>query len=151
MAEERDPQVSRRYRELGGEEPPSALDASILQASRRAVAPSRWRLPLAAAAVAVLAVAIAVLVERAPQEARRESAPVPQTAPAAGMRSAPATAREPAPADSVAETPERWLARVAELRRQERHEEADKSLADFRRRYPDYPIPESALERIEKK
>ena len=34
MADPRDPQVSRRYRELGAEEPPHALDEAILAASR---------------------------------------------------------------------------------------------------------------------
>src|SRR6266705_3475055 len=36
MTDERDPKVSRRYRELGAEEPPTELDAGILAASRRA-------------------------------------------------------------------------------------------------------------------
>jgi hypothetical protein len=41
-------------------------------------------------------------------------------------------------------TPEAWLARIAELRKQGRAKEADESLAEFRKRYPDYKIPETA-------
>src|SRR5688500_15270334 len=75
MADERDPRVSQRYRELGAEEPPRHVDAAILAASRRAasarpaplVAPTgrrRWYFPVAAAAVIVLAAGVAVHVER---------------------------------------------------------------------------------------
>lgn len=51
-------------------------------------------------------------------------------------------ARKPAQADAFEESPERWLERIAQLRKQGRHEEADKALAEFRQRYPDYRIPE---------
>ena len=75
MAEERDPKISRRYRELGDEEPPRELDQAILAAAHRAadrahaplVAPAgrhRWYFALGAAAILVLAVAITVQVER---------------------------------------------------------------------------------------
>ncbi len=37
-------------------------------------------------------------------------------------------------------SPEKWLAAIAELRRQGRTAEADASLAEFRRRYPDYRL-----------
>ncbi len=213
MADERDPQVSRRYRELGAEEPPPALDEAILAASRHAVAPRRrWYLPLAAAAVALLAVGVALQVDRqqpdpeavtaptmpqpstdqvpaakpgastpaAPKVRKREAAPgrspddavsdaarkedalgglsrrraeesrsrevppaaapVPQTAPAG----------RPGPAAALAERPERWLERIAELRMQGRHDDADKALAEFRKRYPEYRIPESMLEKVER-
>src|SRR5262249_35180087 len=77
MAEERDPKVSRRYRELGAEEPPRELDQAILAAAHRAadrshaplVAPAgrhRWYFAFGAAAILVLAVAITVQVERQP-------------------------------------------------------------------------------------
>ncbi len=39
-------------------------------------------------------------------------------------------------------TPEAWLARIAELRKQGRAREAEESLAEFRKRHPDYKIPE---------
>lgn len=182
MAEEPDPQVSRRYHELGAEEPPAAIDRSILAASRRALAPrSRWYVPLAAAAVTVLAVAVAVQVERQqPDSQAVPSAPQPRThddvmrskpapsvtepkaakreAPRELMRETPARQERrsraeesaPAQADALAESPERLLERIAELRKQGRHGEADTALAQFRQRYPDYLIPEAMRGRIEK-
>src|SRR4029077_17103229 len=77
MAEELDPKISRRYRELGDEEPPRELDQAILAAPHRAadrahaplVAPAgrhRWYFAFGAAAILVLAVAITVQVERQP-------------------------------------------------------------------------------------
>jgi len=35
--------------------------------------------------------------------------------------------------------------RIAALRKEGKHEEADKALEEFRKRYPDYKVPESAL------
>lgn len=49
------------------------------------------------------------------------------------------------------ETPEKWLERIAELRRAGRHDEADKALAEFRRRHPGYRIPEPMLEKVERR
>jgi hypothetical protein len=49
-----------------------------------------------------------------------------------------------------AETPEKWLERIAELRGEGRHEEADKQLAEFRQRYPDYRIPPETLKKVER-
>lgn len=49
------------------------------------------------------------------------------------------------------ETPEKWLERIAELRRAGKHDEADKALAEFRQRHPGYRIPEAMLERVERK
>jgi hypothetical protein len=49
-----------------------------------------------------------------------------------------------------AESPEAALERIAELRRQGKHDEADKALAEFRRRYPDYRIAEEMLKKVER-
>ncbi len=38
-------------------------------------------------------------------------------------------------------TPEEWLAKIVTLRAQGKQTEADASLAAFRKRYPDYPLP----------
>jgi len=205
MPEERDPKVSQRYRELGGEEPPRQLDAAILAAARRAaetrpaplVAPTgrrRWYFPLAAAAIIVLAVAVTLQVERQqpdPEDFRFATTPAPpppaikeevakeQPKPTAKSKQsenrlerAPPVAPQAAPASpgevtgdraeskprtralgaasearTSEESPERWLERIAELRKQGRDDEADQQLAEFKKRYPDYKIPEAALRR----
>ena len=82
------------------------------------------------------------LTKRSEMEAKPAVAPAPARAAAA-----PAAAAERAMAD----TPERELERIAELRRQERHEEADKALAEFRKRYPEFKIPNATLERVERR
>jgi hypothetical protein len=188
MGDERDPQVSRRYRELGSEEPPRAMDDAILAASRKAVAPRRrWYVPLAAAAVAVLAVGVVLHVQREqpdteavtapsekpmtdearPQAERQENAAdsgLRRERPVGSLREerAPSAAARPqipqtapaaraARADAIEDTPERILERIAELRKQRRHEEADKVLAEFRQRYPAYRIPDAMREKLEKK
>ena len=73
----------------------------------------------------------------------REEAPRPQAA-------APA----PAPANRAlmkAVSPESELERIAGLRRQGKDEEADRALAEFRKRYPDYRFSPEMLEKVEKK
>jgi hypothetical protein len=75
----------------------------------------------------------------------RESSPAP----------APA-AKPPAPVSQTAGsiqayvnlTPEKWLERIEELRKQGRLEEARTNLAEFRKRYPDYQLPESLKDGI---
>ena len=208
MADERYPKVSRRYRELGSEQPPPALDQAILAASRQAVASRRrWYVPLAAAAAALLAVGVALHVQReqpdpetmtAPSEVKEEARKAPSPADNGAADSAPgargsrledgaparakprqeappAAATGPAPIPQTApvpqpkpgeaqpqamermlgrtaqESPDEWLERIAELRRLERHEEADKAFAYFRQQYPDYRIPEEMLGKIQKK
>jgi hypothetical protein len=299
MADERDPKVSSRYRELGADEPPRALDETILAASRRAVgsrpaplvAPAgrrRWYFPVAAAAIITLAVAVTIQVERqrpddeffaqapppvsapAPAEAKEElplkqeralkaapkpvspprgftpdpqpaasapqsadalrdlaksgekaaaaesnrsseapaqpqarsdavaetrrmeselqvqrdqgsregasvrgrisAAPAPQAAPpaTAAARPAPAPApraveapapqAKPAPdaalgaiASRLVVNPERWLEQIVELRKEGKHEDADKLLAEFRKTYPDYRISDEMRAKVEKR
>jgi len=260
MADERDPKISQRYRDVSGEEPSRELDQAILAAAHRSVdrphAPlvvpagrHRWYYSLGAAAVLALAIAVTIHVERQqpdaelaeaprpaaapePQQDRPSSAPTapaaepsrdmaarkerrqvytPERAPAAPAAPAPAapasaestqpsagamadsqgarrdaeakvreeqakqnveamkkeraaaeSARAPAAAASraapapmasqyAAVTPERELERIADLRRQGRDEEADKALAEFRKRYPDYQIPQAMLEKVERR
>jgi hypothetical protein len=62
-----------------------------------------------------------------------------------GARGAPALAA------SAEQSPEQWLQGIADLRKQGRHDEADQSLAEFRRRYPGYQIPEAMLDKVEKR
>lgn len=66
-------------------------------------------------------------------------------------RSAPAAARLMAAKPALPETPEQELERIAKLRADGRHDEADKALAEFRRRLPDYSIPAAVLERVERR
>ena len=121
MADERDPKLTKHYRELEPLEPPPELDQKILAAAREAadsshaplVAPAgrhRWYYSLAAAAVLVLAVAITLHIDRdrsdlettpaakAPdlrpeRELRGQIKPAPAPAPAAGR--APAFTPDP--------------------------------------------------------
>jgi hypothetical protein len=90
-------------------------------------------------------------------------APAPATAPAAAdsaMRApllerrqeqSPAAAAQPGrmSRQSAEASPEQWLARIAELRREGRHDEAERQLADFRRRFPDYRIPQTMRDKVE--
>jgi hypothetical protein len=47
-------------------------------------------------------------------------------------------------------TPEQRLQGIADLRRQGRHEDADKALAEFRRAYPQYRITEEMRAKVER-
>src|SRR5258706_573097 len=131
MADERDPKVTQRYRELPGEEPSRELDQHILAAAHRAAGHShaplvtpagrhRWYFSLAAAASGQ--------VLSAPAEPRARSQ---------------AQAR-------IVETPEQWLQRIGRMRELGMDEEADKALAEFRKRYPDYRISAEVRAKVER-
>jgi hypothetical protein len=60
-------------------------------------------------------------------------------------------AMSPAPAAAVTETPERWLERIAQLRANGLHDEADRSLAEFRRANPGYRISEDWQGKVERR
>jgi hypothetical protein len=86
------------------------------------------------------------------------SAPAPMQAPAE-MRADQAQPRPQVGAAArsemmakrgFAETPEQWLERVAKLRAEGRHEEADKALEEFRKRHPDFKIPGELLKKLER-
>lgn len=144
------------------------------QAENAPARPARrgWLAPVAAAAVLVLAVAVTIHVERerpaevavAPQSAPSErpaEAPPAKTdeqraleAPASRPAAEPPASRAPATpqarALAKASAPEADLARIVELRERGQHEEADRLLAEFRRRYPDYRIAEEMLKKVER-
>ena len=68
----------------------------------------------------------------------------------AASRAAPSrSASTTVATQSAIVSPERELERIAELRAQGRHDEADKALAEFRKRYPDYRIPQAMREKVE--
>lgn len=170
---ERDEKVTTGYRALGSEEPPRALDEAILAASRRSPTRWRVPLSIAAVLVLAVGVALRMLPQRpdaesvalAPQvmDTPRPAASAPAreqpkpAALAAESRMRDEVAAKPAARESIAAdagavagklaaaplTPEAWLERIAELRKQDRKREADESLAEFRKRYPDYRIPEA--------
>jgi TolA-binding protein len=48
-------------------------------------------------------------------------------------------------------SPEQWLQGIDDLKRQGKHEEAERELAEFRKRYPNYRIPEAITEKFEKR
>jgi hypothetical protein len=96
-------------------------------------------------------------------QARPEAQAMAKPAPAPHMRAAPmASAKSVAEqgtvldksvkesADAVASMmrlpPEKWLERIEDLRRQGRIDEARAGFAEFRKRYPDYVVPQALLD-----
>lgn len=97
-----------------------------------------------------------VLTDRLKRDARVEAGPAAQAVvrPAAPAAAPPALINAPArtleksakeSTESVLQmatmAPEKWLARIEELRRAGRIDEAKAGLAEFRRRYPDHALP----------
>ena len=77
-----------------------------------------------------------------------QAAPVPRAKKEA-LASDNAAARESGALGAIADPdPARELERIAKLREAGRHEEADRALTEFRRRHPDYRIPEAMWERV---
>lgn len=172
MAEqERDEEVSASYHALGSEEPSAALDAAILAAARRRRL--HWKGPVSIAAVLVLAVGVTLRMQRerpdaepvvlAPQvmetpppasPARELARPVQRAADAASERAAAPAAQARSRGESAAKpaedalAPEAWLERIVELRKAGRAWEADESFAAFKRKFPDYRIPDAMLGRV---
>jgi hypothetical protein len=79
------------------------------------------------------------------QAMRAPSAPASQVA---GAAAPPAANIAVGKIAAAPETPEQWLERIAKLRAAGKAREADESLAEFRRRYPDYRIPEAMRKRV---
>jgi len=99
-----DERLRRLYGTLPREEPPAALDAAVLAAARRAVAPPslarRWGAPVAVAATLVLVVGVTLEMQREEpgiETSIAPSAPPPAAVPEAAAPQAAAPA-EPAPA-----------------------------------------------------
>jgi len=85
---------------------------------------------------------------------RAESAPAPMAAPSAAAGRA-TRERENLASDALASSSVTAsgleLERIATLRAEGKHDEADKALAEFRKRFPDYKIPEEMLRRVERR
>ena len=75
-----------------------------------------------------------------------------QEKPQAAMRErANGMSREPSQLAKLADrSPEQWLQGIAELRAQGRHDEADRELAEFRKRHPEYQISQTMREKVER-
>lgn len=69
-------------------------------------------------------------------------APYIAPAPAPAPMAAPARRADSAERDAAARTPEQWIADIRRLRQEGRAAEAEASLAEFRKRYPYYTLPE---------
>jgi hypothetical protein len=81
----------------------------------------------------------------------REAAPALSRAAPDAARNTAGPARTETLAKQMAETPEKELERIAALRREGKHDEADQALKEFRQRLPDYRIPEAMLEKVERR
>lgn len=89
----------------------------------------------------------AATVPSAPGEARRQSAPVTRS----GLAAESAGAATPRPKLALQKSalvtqfenqrPDQWLEKIVELRREGRGAEADELLAEFKKRFPDHPLP----------
>ena len=85
---------------------------------------------------------------------QQPAAPVPQAPLEKPFSAADESAGPAAAADALskraeqAESPERWLERIAALRREGRHKEADEAYAEFKRRYPEYRIPDAMRKHV---
>jgi hypothetical protein len=140
---------ARTPKEFTPEPPPAAAPAPQsteamrdLAKSNQAHAEERARGDAAPASPPVVAQAAPA---PAPEPARREmESPRPQASAAAG-------ARTMGQMQSKVESPDALLERIAELRKQGKHEEAEKALAEFRKRYPDYRLSDEMKAKVEKK
>ena len=91
----------------------------------------------------------AALAER--DDLMRERAEQPAAKSMSARSVGSAHSADSAKAATEAQTPERELERIAQLRRDGKHDEADKALAEFRKRYPDFKILGPMLERVERR
>jgi hypothetical protein len=135
--------------------PSSAQDRAVAESRVAEAAPARPA-PATASAPQLEAPALAKRADAAPEVGAMAGSAAPPPAPAA---SAPAmramqrerVAAEATTAEKAALTPDQELERIAELRKHGRHDEADKALAEFRKRYPEFKIPPAMLERVERR
>ena len=78
------------------------------------------------------------------------AAPAPQASSAPLRRAEEGARKVPALSAAAVQSPEQWLQGIADLRSQGYHDEADRQLAEFRKRYPEYRIPEAMLRKVER-
>lgn len=139
--EERDPLLSEAYRSAEHPEPSPALDARILDAARRAVAPPRrrsawltWAVPLSTTAVLVLGITLLFRIQREAPDSLREAMPTPAS-PAPAIPDVPAAGSTPSRAGPAAEST--WA--------EKRSRAADASVPAARERPATAPAPVQAM------
>jgi len=121
-------------------EPPA-----LKSAPAEAAAPSQ----LGAASAVQPGAAPAAAGARADRPSSAEAQTAGRVAPAAALEDrAQASEAQAGKKDAKNETPREWLERIARLRREGRAKEADDSLAEFRKRYPDYQIPKELRDAV---
>jgi hypothetical protein len=144
-----------RARNEAAPAPQARLDQPALQGGIKSAQPFPAEAPATAAPPAAPAsIESSVPGAAARQESERalRDADAVARAPQAGPAQALAKRGELAEAaKSTAETPEQELERIARLRAAARNDEADKALAEFRKRHPEYRIPEAMLQRLERR
>ena len=90
---------------------------------------------------------------RSAPELRKQALKAQAAAPAAGALSRSAVTRQepgvaaagasgPAVSEDKDRTPEKWLEDIRKLRTEGKTAEAERDLAEFKKRYPDYILPE---------
>jgi hypothetical protein len=130
--------------------PSSAQDRAVAESRVAEAAPAS---PAASSAPApqMEAPALAKRADAAPEVGAMAGSVAPPPAPAADAPAMRAMQRERIAAERDVATPERELERIAGLRKQGKHDEADKALAEFRKRHPEFKIPAPMLERVERR
>jgi hypothetical protein len=137
----------------GGPSPSASRDAAADVAPGTAARPQPFRESTSELELSVSAAPPAKSTEdlaaRTPAVAERRAAPMAAPAEPAGARRLTQAKKEAAATEDRPpvwhglenEPPQKWIERVAELRRQQRGVEAEALLAEFRRRFPDHPLP----------
>lgn len=131
--------------------PSAPAPAEAKPAARTDAAPrsmqKREVVPFVAPPAAAPAPAPAAEAEAVRPAARSAAGAAPAAAVAGSVAEAMATRDRSGRAESE-ESPEKWLERIARLRSEGRDAEADESLDRFRRRHPDYKIPEEMRAKV---
>jgi len=148
----RAPQQKSMTRKEAQAFPSSPQDQAVAESRVAAAVPPPAPAPAAAPAPRMEeAPALAKRADAAP-EVGAASGSVAPPAPAAAAPAMRAMQRERIAGERTAAlTPEKELERIEELRKQGLHEEADRALAEFRKRHPEFKIPPALLERIERR
>jgi len=152
-SQERAPAATADSRELRAKrdtEPPADLQKAQKEAQN---VPSSPAPPPAASAPAPAQDAVSGARESARADAgAKPAAPMRQES---RVRASSAPGAAPAAAGALgalaSASPEQWLQGIDDLKRQGRHDEAEKQLTEFRKQYPNYRIPEAILEKFEKR